>query len=83
MTYGLPAVTVVYSVNTNHDLVRTVNGVPGTAARGVTGVVFSAAGCYATVTIQPPVALQAAPVGAQAGQACELRGLGVPLRDAA
>jgi prepilin-type N-terminal cleavage/methylation domain-containing protein len=53
LTYGLPAVTVVYSVNTNHDLVRTVNGVPGTAARGVTSVVFSAAGCYATVTIQP------------------------------
>lgn len=53
LTYGSPAVTVAYSVNANHDLVRTVNGVAGTAARGVTSVVFSATGCYATATIQP------------------------------
>ena len=53
LTYGSPAVTVVYSVTINHDLVRTVNGSARTAARGVTSVVFSASGCYATVTIQP------------------------------
>ncbi len=53
LTYGSPVVTVVYSVDNNHDLVRTVNGSPGTAARGITSVVFSATGCYATVTIQP------------------------------
>lgn len=53
LTYGSPAVTVVYSVTNNHDLVRTVNGRAGAAARGVTSVVFSAVGCYATVTIQP------------------------------
>ena len=53
LTYGSPAVTVVYSVTNSHDLVRTVNGRAGAAARGVTSVVFSAVGCYATVTIQP------------------------------
>lgn len=52
-SYGSPAVNVVYSVNSNHDLVRTVNGQAGTAARGVTSVNFSAVGCYATVVIQP------------------------------
>lgn len=52
-SYGSPAVNVVYSVNTNHDLVRTVNGQAGTAARGITSVNFSAVGCYATVVIQP------------------------------
>jgi hypothetical protein len=60
LTYGSPPVTVAYSVNANHDLVRTVNGVAGTAARGVTSVAFSAAGCYATVTIQPSAAGAAA-----------------------
>jgi hypothetical protein len=53
LTYGSPVVTVVYSVDTNRDLVRTVNGSARTAARGITSVVFSATGCYATVTIQP------------------------------
>ena len=53
LTYGSPVVTVVYSVNNNHDLVRTVSGASTTAARGITSVTVSAAGCYATVTIQP------------------------------
>jgi len=53
LTYGSPAVTVVYSVNNNRDLVRTVNGAATTAARGITSVTVTAAGCYATVTIQP------------------------------
>jgi hypothetical protein len=44
---------VAYSVNANNDLVRTVNGVDTTAARGITSVTVTAAGCYATVTIQP------------------------------
>ncbi len=53
LTYGSPAVTVVYSVNANRDLVRTVNGTGKTAARGITSVTITAAGCYATITIQP------------------------------
>jgi prepilin-type N-terminal cleavage/methylation domain-containing protein len=53
LQYGSPAVTVAYSVNANHDLVRAVNGVDTTAARGVTSVTVTPAGCYATVTIQP------------------------------
>jgi hypothetical protein len=53
LTYGSPVVTVTYSVNNRNDLIRTVNGSARTAARGVTSVFFSAAGCYATVTIQP------------------------------
>jgi len=54
LTYGSPPpVVVVYSVNNNHDLVRTVNLVDTTAARGITSVTVTAAGCYATVTIQP------------------------------
>jgi len=53
LTYGSPAVTVVYSVNNNRDLVRTVNGAATTAARGITSVTIAVAGCYATVTIQP------------------------------
>jgi prepilin-type N-terminal cleavage/methylation domain-containing protein len=53
LTYGSPVVTVVYSVNSTNDLVRTVNGTATTAARGITSIVLSAAGCYATVTIQP------------------------------
>lgn len=52
-TYGSPAVNVAYSVDNSHDLVRTVNGQAATAARGITSVNFSAAGCYATVIIQP------------------------------
>ena len=53
LTYGSPAVTVVYSVNNNRDLVRTVNGAATTAARGITSVTITVAGCYAAVTIQP------------------------------
>jgi len=53
LTYGSPPVVVVYSVNNNRDLVRTVNGIATTAARGITSVAITAAGCYATVTIQP------------------------------
>jgi len=53
-SYGSPpAINVVYSVNANHDLVRTVNGQAGTAARGISSVNFSAVGCYAAVVIQP------------------------------
>lgn len=51
--YGSPAVPVVYSVDNNHDLVRTVSGAAGTAARGITSVTITAPGCYATVIIQP------------------------------
>jgi prepilin-type N-terminal cleavage/methylation domain-containing protein len=53
LTYGSPPVVVVYSVNANRDLVRTVNGTATTASRGITSVTVTAAGCYATVTIQP------------------------------
>jgi hypothetical protein len=53
LQYGSPAVIVAYSVNTNNDLVRTVNGVDTTAARGISSVTVTPAGCYATVTIQP------------------------------
>ncbi len=53
LTYGSPPVVVVYSVDNNRDLVRTVNGTATTAARGITSVTITAAGCYATVTIQP------------------------------
>ena len=60
VTYGSPVVTVVYSINSNRDLVRTVNGSARTAARGVTSVVFSATGCYATATIQTSAAGAAA-----------------------
>ena len=51
--YGSPAVAVIYSVDNNRDLVRTVGGAPGTAARGITSVTITHVGCYATVTIQP------------------------------
>jgi len=53
LTYGSPPVIIVYSVDNNHDLVRSINGVATTAARGITSVTVSSAGCYATVTIQP------------------------------
>ena len=53
LTYGSPPVVVIYSVNNNRDLVRTVNGLATTAARGVTSVTVTAAGCYTTVAIQP------------------------------
>lgn len=53
LSYGSPAVSLVYSVDTNNDLVRTVNGTAGTAARDITSVTITPAGCYATVSIQP------------------------------
>ena len=53
LSYGSPAVTVVYSVDNNNDLLRTVNGTATTAARGITSVTITALGCYATVTMQP------------------------------
>jgi prepilin-type N-terminal cleavage/methylation domain-containing protein len=53
LTYGSPPVVVVYSLNANRDLVRTVNGTATTAARGITSITVTAAGCYTTVTIQP------------------------------
>jgi prepilin-type N-terminal cleavage/methylation domain-containing protein len=56
LTYGSPPVIIVYSVDANHDLVRTINGVATTAARGVTSVTVTPAGCYVTVTIQPSAA---------------------------
>jgi type II secretory pathway pseudopilin PulG len=56
LAYGSPAVTVVYSVDATGNLVRTVSGSGQVAARGVTSVVISAAGCYTTVTIQPSAA---------------------------
>ena len=53
LTYGSPSVTVVYSISANHDLIRTAGGSATVAARGMTSVVISAAGCYATLTLQP------------------------------
>ena len=53
LTYGSPAITVVYSVDANRNLIRTVNGTAQVAARGITSVSIAVAGCYATVTIQP------------------------------
>jgi type II secretory pathway pseudopilin PulG len=53
LTYGSPSVTVVYSITANRDLIRTAGGVARVAARGMTSVVISAAGCYATLTLQP------------------------------
>jgi prepilin-type N-terminal cleavage/methylation domain-containing protein len=53
LTYGSPSVTVVYSITANHDLIRTAGGVARVAARGMTSVVISAVGCYATLTLQP------------------------------
>ena len=53
LTYGSPATTVVYSVDANNNLIRTVNGSAETAARGITSVTVATTGCYATVMIQP------------------------------
>lgn len=54
LTYGsAPAVTVVYSVDANRNLIRTVNGAGQVAARGITSVTIAVTGCYATVTILP------------------------------
>jgi type II secretory pathway pseudopilin PulG len=53
LTYGSPAITVVYSVDANLNLIRTLNGTAQVAARGISSVTIAVAGCYATVTIQP------------------------------
>lgn len=53
LTYGSPATTVVYSVDANNNLIRTVNGSTQTAARGISTVAVATTGCYATVSIQP------------------------------
>lgn len=60
LTYGSPVTTVVYGVDATRNLTRTVNGAGQVAARGITSVVISAAGCYTTVTIQPSAAGAAA-----------------------
>ncbi len=52
LTYGSPPVTVVYSVDANSNLIRTVGPSAQVAARGITSVVIAPAGCYVTVTIQ-------------------------------
>jgi prepilin-type N-terminal cleavage/methylation domain-containing protein len=51
LTYG--SVTVVYSVDANNNLIRTVGVSAQVVARGITSVVIAPAGCYVTVTIQP------------------------------
>jgi prepilin-type N-terminal cleavage/methylation domain-containing protein len=53
LTYGSPLVSVVYSVDGSNALIRTANGTAKVVARGITSVIITAAGCYATVTIQP------------------------------
>jgi prepilin-type N-terminal cleavage/methylation domain-containing protein len=53
LTYGSGPTTVVYSVDANSNLIRTVNGSAQVAARGITSVTIALTGCYATVTIQP------------------------------
>ena len=53
LTYGSPPVTVVYTVDANKNLIRTVGAQPFVAARGMTSVTVGTAGCYATVTLQP------------------------------
>lgn len=54
-TYGSPAITVTYSVNSNNDLIRTVASSAQVAARGITTVTISATpgSCYMTAAIQP------------------------------
>lgn len=56
LAYGSPAVTVVYSINSGNDLIRTVAGSAHVAARGITSVVITATACYETATIQPSAA---------------------------
>jgi prepilin-type N-terminal cleavage/methylation domain-containing protein len=53
LTYGVPPVTVVYSIDGNANLIRTVPGASQVAARGMTRVIISWAGCYGTVSILP------------------------------
>jgi type II secretory pathway pseudopilin PulG len=51
--YGLPPVPVVYSVDGNRNLIRTVAGSAQVAARGISSVTISWAGCYGTASILP------------------------------
>ena len=53
LTYLSPPTTVIYSVDGNNNLIRTVNGSAQTAARGISSMTITTIGCYATVTIQP------------------------------
>ncbi len=53
LTYGSPAVTVVYTVDASSNLIRTFGGNAFVAARGMTSVTIASPGCYATVTLQP------------------------------
>ena len=53
LTYGTAPVTVVYTVDANKNLIRTVGGQVFVAARGMTSVTIATAGCYATVTLLP------------------------------
>ncbi|TMD21703.1 MAG: type II secretion system protein [Chloroflexi bacterium] len=53
LTYGVPPVAVVYSVDGSRNLIRTVGASAQASARGITSVSISWAGCYGTVTIQP------------------------------
>jgi prepilin-type N-terminal cleavage/methylation domain-containing protein len=54
LAYGAPPPTaVVYSIDASQNLIRTVNGSPQVAARGITRVDISWVGCYGTVSILP------------------------------
>jgi prepilin-type N-terminal cleavage/methylation domain-containing protein len=54
LTYGSGPTTVMYNVDANSNLIRTVNGSAQVAARGITSITIAVPpGCYATVTIQP------------------------------
>jgi type II secretory pathway pseudopilin PulG len=53
LTYGSAPITVIYSVDANRNLIRTVGLSAQVVARGITGVTIAVTGCYATVTIQP------------------------------
>jgi type II secretory pathway pseudopilin PulG len=53
LTYGSAPITVIYSVDANRNLIRTVGLSAQVVARGITSVTIAVTGCYATVTIQP------------------------------
>ncbi|HEX3629301.1 MAG TPA: type II secretion system protein [Candidatus Dormibacteraeota bacterium] len=54
LAYGVPVVTVIYSVDGNNNLVRmVVGGAAQVVARGITSVMVSWAGCYGMASIQP------------------------------
>lgn len=54
INYGSPpGINVIYSIDANSNLIRTVGLSTQVAARGITSVVIAPAGCYVTVTIQP------------------------------